>query len=74
MPAEQRLGHIVECNTCKATAVIAADDTHIHDALKCGCCPIDHNHGDAAGNAETGGVPCRPVTVYANAVLIPVGM
>jgi len=53
-------GHIVECNACHRKTVVTNGE-HIHDALKCGCCP-DHSsvHSDA-------GQDCRPVTVHSNA-------
>lgn len=61
---------MVECNQCHAATVVF-DGGNVHDALKCACCPEDHNHGEAA-SAE-GAVPCRPVTVYAQAVVKPGG-
>jgi hypothetical protein len=67
MPPEARSGHIVECNQCRKQAFVM-DGGDIHVALVCPCCPEDHHHGQAAGNAAEGGTPCRPVTVYANAI------
>jgi hypothetical protein len=67
MPAAPVMGHIIECKQCHKTAVVT-DGQHIHDALQCKCCP-DHSsaHTVNAPSAEEGGVPCRPVTVWANA-------
>jgi hypothetical protein len=50
---------LVACNQCHAE-VLTEDGTSPDRALVCGCCPLDHDHGQAAN--ETG-TPCRPVTI-----------
>lgn len=62
------LTHTVQCAKCKATAVVQMNQ-HVHDALVCGCCPVQHNHGEAANQS---GVACRPITVrpFAAVVLV----
>lgn len=62
-------GHIVECDSCHAIAIVA-DGSDVHAALRCGCCPEDHNHGEAA---RATGTPCRPVHVHAGAVTAQLG-
>lgn len=59
------MAHKVQCSNpeCTAVAVITEGEVDIHDALDaagCTCCPLPHNHGQAA--RETG-TPCRPVTI-----------
>jgi hypothetical protein len=54
----------VQCKGCLKSNVISDGDVHVAvDAAGCTCCPDDHHHGQAAGNAATGGVPCRPLTI-----------
>lgn len=56
---------LVQCKKCLVTATVT-DDQDKHeavDAAGCTCCPEDHNHGIAAGNAAEGGVPCRPLLI-----------
>jgi hypothetical protein len=36
------------------------DGRHPGNAVKCGCCPSDHDHDKAANETD---VPCRPVTI-----------
>jgi hypothetical protein len=99
------IGHMVECYQCHSVTVVF-DGRHVHEALRCACCPEDHNHGVAASacpGTEAGhpgaacmsggascvrltpeGEPCpgehcglrvegctvcRPVTIYAMAVI-----
>jgi hypothetical protein len=60
MPAPA-IGHIVECKQCHTTTVVTRGE-HVHDALKCACCPgHSSEHSDA-------GQDCRPVIIHANAV------
>lgn len=57
---------IAQCKKCLTTATIAEDGADPHeavDAAGCTCCPVDHHHGRAAGNADSGGVPCRPLLI-----------
>ncbi len=49
----------VVCNSCGETAE-TWDYQHPDWAVKCGCCPLEHDHM---------GVGCRPVTIYATAHL-----
>lgn len=49
----------VTCKQCGAS-VFAADILSGHAALRCGCCPLPHNHGAAA---IATGVACRPVRI-----------
>lgn len=54
--------HIAQCKKCLVTASIDADGQDVHaavDAAGCGCCPIDHHHGQAAEDAA----PCRPLII-----------
>jgi hypothetical protein len=58
--------HIAQCKKCLKTATIAGDGVDVHDAVDatgCACCPLDHHHGRAAGNAADGGTPCRPLVI-----------
>jgi hypothetical protein len=69
----------VQCAGCGRWAVIFADspETDVHavvDNAGCTCCPEDHHHGPAAGDAATGGVPCRPLTITLMAGSAPVGL
>jgi hypothetical protein len=61
------MGHIVECDTCHKKTVITNGE-HIHDALRCGCCP---GHSSAHSDA---GQSCRTVTVHGNAFVSLVDM
>lgn len=57
---------IAQCKSCLRTATIAEDGVDVHeavDAAGCACCPEDHHHGRAAGDAAAGGVPCRPLLI-----------
>jgi hypothetical protein len=57
---------IAQCKKCLVTATITEDGTDVHTAVDnagCACCPQDHHHGQAAGNAAEGGVPCRPLLI-----------
>ena len=49
----------VECKTCLASAE-TYDYQHPDWAVKCACCPIEHDHT---------GLGCRSVTIYATAHL-----
>ena len=51
---------MLECNTCHAKTFVNSGYFPDRD-LKCDCCPVDHDHGKAAG--ETG-QPCRPLTIH----------
>jgi hypothetical protein len=69
-------GFLVECKNCREQKVIpeGQDPHHPVTGLKCpapevtGCCTLTHHHGQAADPVTGSGVPCRPVTFYANAV------
>ena len=50
---------MLECNACHQK-VFTADARYPDMQLKCGCCPVDHDHGKAAENST----PCRPLTVH----------
>ena len=63
----------VQCKTCGKWTVIDGGDIHAAvDTAGCTCCPQDHHHGQAAGTAADGGVPCRPVTITLMAGVAPV--
>jgi len=49
----------VVCNSC-GTSAQTWDGQHPDLAVKCGCCPLDHDHA---------GLGCRPVTISAKAYL-----
>lgn len=49
----------VTCKSCGAS-VFAADVLSGHLKLQCGCCPLPHDHGQAA---IATGKPCRPVRI-----------
>lgn len=68
------IGHMVECVQCHAVTVVF-DSRHAHEALKCACCPVDHNHGDAANECarEHAGVPCSHPDPLACTYLSPAG-
>ena len=51
------MARVIICKGCQASVTLY-DDSDGHAALKCGCCPEDHNHGVATA---TTGIPCRPV-------------
>jgi hypothetical protein len=56
---------IAQCKKCSTTATVG-DGADVHEAVDgagCTCCPQDHHHGRAAGDAAAGGVPCRPLTI-----------
>lgn len=58
--------HLAQCRKCLAAAMVSEHGTDVHlavDAAGCTCCPQDHHHGRAAGNAAEGGVPCRPLVI-----------
>ena len=69
-----QLGNIVECKQCAKRATVM-DGGHVHEALDdagCTCCPHGHygqEHVDHADPVTGTGQPCRPVTIYANAVV-----
>lgn len=60
----------VQCNHCGAFVIIPAG-ADADAALTCGCCPLDHHHGEAAN--ETG-APCRPVTITLLPGSVPVSL
>ena len=54
----------VQCKGCGRWKIISGGDVHeAVDSAGCRCCPIDHHHGQAAGDAAAGGKPCRPVVI-----------
>ena len=55
----------VVCDSCGAEG-FTFDYQHPDRAAECSCCPVPHDHGEAA-NAT--GVICRPVTIYGTAHL-----
>ena len=56
----------LSCNQCGASATVA-DGADPDAALTCGCCPLDHHHGQAA--TESGNA-CRPITISVGQVLV----
>jgi hypothetical protein len=60
------VAHTAKCESCEKQVTITDDGIDVHmavDAAGCACCPQDHRHGQAAGSAAEGGVPCRPLTI-----------
>ena len=51
---------MLECKSCHAKTFVNSGYFPDRD-LKCDCCPVDHDHGKAAG--ETG-VVCRGITIH----------
>ena len=50
---------MVQCKQCGASG-FTMDGRHPGNALKCECCPSDHDHDKAANETN---VPCRPVNI-----------
>ncbi len=50
---------LVTCNACGAQN-FTMNGRYPDTAVKCECCPSDHDHGRSAN--ETG-VACRPITI-----------
>ena len=73
----------VACNSCGAKGW-TFDYQHPDRAVECGCCPLPHDHGEAAaacprtheggcGKDVPGCTVCRPVTIYGTAHLTAFG-
>lgn len=55
----------VQCNNCGAEG-FTFDYQHPDLAVRCACCPVEHNHGESASAT---GIICRPVTIFGTAHL-----
>ena len=70
----------VQCKTCGKWEIVnnGQDGHEAVDRAGCICCPqtgkSGHHHGQAAGTAAEGGVPCRPLHWMMMAGVAPVGM